>query len=90
MLLWFAGPSAHAGVSGRPPYHGQCEIPRVGWNEEILRAREAAARECKENTLRRASDRSAALATEAQDRFWEMKGQHDALLRRLRETATAH
>lgn len=75
---------AMASAEGRPAYQGHCDLPRAGWNEEILRVREAAERECKGNLVARAADRSAAVTTVAQDEFWKLKAQHDALLRSAR------
>jgi hypothetical protein len=75
--------TAEAG-SSRPGYQGRCDLPRAGWNEEVLRAREAAERECKDNAVVLASDRSATVTREAQQRFWTLKQQHDDLVRRAR------
>jgi hypothetical protein len=73
---------AEAGL--RPVYHGRCDMPRAGWNEEVLRAREAAERECKENAVLRAGDRGAVVSMDAQSYFWHLKEQHDSLVRRAR------
>lgn len=78
--------AAHAvsGGVGRPSYHGSCDLPKAGWNEEILRVRDRAAAECKVNLLLRSSDRTAPISTEAQDQFWTLKTRHDELVRSAR------
>jgi len=72
---------AKAEGEARPLYQAHCVFPRAAWNEEILHVRDAAERECKANTVLHDADRSVALSTEAQDHFWKLKGQHDALVR---------
>jgi len=88
--LLLAGGLADAMATGaesgntRPRYQNHCDLPHVGWNEEVLRARAAAERECKDNLLVLASDRSAAVTTDAQSRFWQLKHDHDSLVQRAR------
>ena len=72
---------AKADGQARPLYQVRCEFPRAAWNEEILHVRDAAERECKSNLVLRDADHAAAVSTEAQDRFWKLKAQHEALLR---------
>lgn len=86
ILLSLASASAPAKAEGeaRPVYQARCEFPRAAWNEEILRVREAAMRECKANTVLRSADPAATPSTEAQDQFWKLKSQHEALLRSAR------
>lgn len=75
---------AMAEGAARPAYQARCDLPHASWNEEVLRAREAAERECKVNMVLRESDRSAPLNTSAQERFRKLRAQHDALLRSVR------
>ncbi|MDE3011700.1 MAG: hypothetical protein KGI67_12515 [Pseudomonadota bacterium] len=75
---------AMAEGAARPAYQARCDLPHAGWNEEVVRAREAAERECKVNMVLRESDRSATLSTAAQEQFRKLRAQHDALLRSVR------
>ena len=83
-LLTLTSAQAQLIKVGRSNYHGRCEIPRAGWNEEALRARDAAVRECKENTVRLGYDRNARVTTEAQDHFRELLERHQAFVRNAR------
>ena len=52
-----------AHCENRQPYRATCVLPRAAWNEEILRVREAARRECLDNAVILASDRKAQVST---------------------------
>ncbi len=81
-------PSGSA-LAARTNYHGRCELPKAAWSEEALRIRDAAVRECKENTVRLGNDRHAALVTDAEDRFLQMLEARKALLEHANPEAAA-
>lgn len=89
MTVTAAGLLPVPAAAARSRYHGHCELPRANWSAEVMAAREAAVRECKENQVVRGNDPRAEPPTPRQDAFETLVEQHRALLVHDREVAAS-